>query len=131
MEPAGRLLRKLKLPGDSVSLDGLALAAWPRAVGKRIASQTRAVSVVRKALIVEVDDAVWQRQLFTLRGQILRKLEQILGPGTLSEVEFRLPALRRPPRRAERPIESEDEADRIQDPVLRKLYKAARKRASA
>ena len=34
-----------------------------------------AKSLVRGSLIVEVEDAVWQKQLFHLRFQILAKIE--------------------------------------------------------
>jgi predicted nucleic acid-binding Zn ribbon protein len=131
MERAGRLIARLKLPAGSVSGEELVRAAWPVAVGKRIASHTRAIALVRSALKVEVEDAIWQRQLYVLRGQILKKLEQIVGPSIVSEIEFRLAVPRRLPQRAERHRATGDDADQIQDPVLRTIYKEYRKRGSA
>jgi len=107
----------------------LAQAAWPQAVGKKIACHTAAVSLIRNRLVVEVEDAVWQRQLFTLRGQILARIEQVMGRFMVEELEFRIAIPRRAPQREERL--SGDDADAIRDPVLRNLYKAARRRATA
>jgi len=132
MERAGKSLARMKL-SDAVSRDELACAAWPAAVGQRIAGHAAAKSLVRGSLIVEVDDAVWQKQLFHLRGQILAKLHQILGGGIITDVEFRIATPRRPPQAA-RSLDSaarQDEADRIQDPVLRIVYRQSRKKASA
>jgi len=130
MERASRLIGKLKFPGDTVNAADIACAAWPVAVGKKIAAHARAVRMVRSSLIVEVDDDIWQKQLFTLRRQILAKLETSIGPGIVQEVEFRIGPMRRGPRRAEH-ITPVDEADRISDPVMRKIYKAARNKALA
>lgn len=132
MERAAKSLAKMKL-SDAVSREDLARAAWQAAVGERIACHANPRSLVRGSLIVEVDDAVWQKQLFHLRGQILARLKQVLGEGILSDVEFRIATPRRPPQPAQslNPAVPTDEADRIHDPVMRILYKQARKKASA
>ena len=90
MERASRLIRTLRLPGDTLNLEELACAAWPAAVGRRIAVHARAVRMVRTRLIVEVEDAIWQRQLFALSGQILRNIEKSIGPGAVEDLEFRV-----------------------------------------
>ncbi|HTR34349.1 MAG TPA: DUF721 domain-containing protein [Bryobacteraceae bacterium] len=132
MERAAKSLAKMKL-SDAVSHEELARAAWPAAVGERIAVHAAPKSLVRGSLVVEVADAVWQKQLFHLRGQIIARLKQVLGDGIINDVEFRIATPRRPPQpaRSLNPAELADEADRIQDPVLRILYKQARKKASA
>jgi hypothetical protein len=133
MERAGKSLAKLKL-SDAISTDELAVAAWPAAVGKRIASHATATTLVRGSLIVEAEDAIWQRQLFHLRLPILAKLSDVLGGGIIRDIEFRLATPRRPPQPAQKlnePKPSNDEADQIQDPSMRLLYKQARKKASA
>jgi predicted nucleic acid-binding Zn ribbon protein len=132
MERAAKSLAKMKL-SDAVSRQDLARAAWPAAVGKRIAVHTSPKSLVRGSLIVEVEDAIWQKQLFYLRAAILGKLQQVLGDTIITNVEFRIVTPRRPPQTAlrltrEGPL---DEADQIKDPVLRIVYKQARKKASA
>lgn len=132
MERAGRSLAKLRI-STGISADELALAAWSAAVGKRIAQHARAVALVRGNLVVEVDDAIWRKQLFSLRSQILAKIRGVLGDVTVTDVEFRVSRERRPPQMAAHVRESapmSDDADRIADPVLRILYKQARKKAT-
>jgi len=118
-----------------MSGEELARAAWPGAVGKRIACHASPISLVRDRLVVEVEDAVWQKQLFHLRFQILRKIEELIGQAIVRDIEFRIVPTRRPPQSApaldslKKPIG--DEADGIKDPVLRRLYIQSRKKASA
>jgi predicted nucleic acid-binding Zn ribbon protein len=132
MERAGKSLAKLKLT-DSISQDDLARAAWPAAVGKRIAVHAAAKSLVRGSLIVEVEDSIWQKQLFYLRFQILAKLQEVVGAGLITDVEFRIATPRRPPQPALSLNDAKpaDEADAITDPGMRTVYKQARKKASA
>ncbi len=136
MERASRLIRTLRLPGDTLNIEELACAAWPGAVGRRIAVHARAVRMVRTRLIVEVEDAVWRRQLFVLTGQILRNIEKSLGPGAVEDLHFRVAPRKREPQRetraaADLSLLPMDEAAAISDPVLRGLYRAAKKKALA
>jgi hypothetical protein len=134
MERASKLIRHLGLPGDAITIDELACAAWPQAVGKRIAAHTRAAKMVRTSLIVEVEDATWQRQLFSLKPFIVRNLAKILGPGLIDEAEFRIVPRRRDPHRAMQAVPGglfADEADAIEDPVMRGIYKSARSKSLA
>jgi hypothetical protein len=142
MERAGRILGKLKLPKAVIDPEAMARSAWPAAVGKRIAAKTRAVRLVRQALVVECEDAEWQRQLNTLRSQILRKLQGLLGDTLVTSIDFRPMTPRRGMQVAEAARSeaafqltpkngtSNDEADRIQDPVFRMLYKQSRKKST-
>ncbi|HZU28874.1 MAG TPA: DUF721 domain-containing protein [Bryobacteraceae bacterium] len=125
MERAAKSLAKLKTTGV-VSPDDLARAAWPLAVGKRLADRTRPLRLVRSTLLVEVEDAVWQRQLHQMRGQILTRIRQVLGDDVIDEVEFRIGVPRRPPQMA---ASTRDGAESVQDPVLRMLYDRAKKKA--
>jgi hypothetical protein len=135
MERASRLIRSLCLPGETVNLEELVRNAWPVAVGRKIAVHTRATRMVRTRLLVEVEDAVWQRQLFALTPFVLKNLDKALGQGVVEDIEFRVMPLRREPQHAPRSapgaLFAPDEADRIADPVLRVIYKASRKKALA
>lgn len=131
MERAGRVLGNLKLAKQGVSDEEVAKSAWPAAVGRKIAAHTHAIAMVRTRLVVEVEDAVWQRQLWTLRGQILKRFEQVLGRTIVEELEFKIAVPRILPVRAETSRVSTDEADLILDATFRSVYKAARKRANA
>jgi hypothetical protein len=133
MERASKFIRGLGLPGDALSAGELVCAAWPVAVGKRVAAHTRAARLVRTKLIVEVEDQIWRRQLFTLSRQILVNLAKSVGPDLVDDLEFKVVPRRRDPARATVAVPTPllDEADTITDPVLRDIYRAARKRALA
>jgi predicted nucleic acid-binding Zn ribbon protein len=122
MERAGRLIGKLKLDVDDPELR--ARAAWRVAAGKKIAEHTRAVALVRGSLVVEVEDQIWQRQLKTLSGFLVRNLEKALGEALVTDIDFRPMPKRRAPQRAERARGSED----VLDPVLDVLYRQSRKK---
>jgi predicted nucleic acid-binding Zn ribbon protein len=133
MERASRLFGKMKFPDDSVTAQELVCAAWSGAVGQRIALHARAERLVRAKLIVGVDDAVWQRQLFTMSHMILGQIESIVGFGLVNELEFRISPPKRDPQRAgrSRSPSREDEADGIEDSGLRRLYIGSRKKEMA
>ena len=148
MERAGRLLGKFKLPVNAVTPEDRARAAWAAAVGPKIATKTRVFGLVRNTLVIEVEDIVWQRQLATLRGQILGNLRVALGPGEVTSIDLRPMIPRRgaqsetEPRRASEP-ETElrfgprrsaslngTGTEGIRDPVLGIVYRNARKKAA-
>jgi hypothetical protein len=133
MERASKLIRGLRLSGEMITPEQLACAAWPEAVGKKIASHTRAAKLVRTRLVVEVEDLTWQKQLFALSRHILKNLDNTLGRGLVDDLEFRIVPRRREPEIARQamPALFADDADAISDPVLRDIYKQSRKRAQA
>lgn len=135
MERASKLIRALGVSIDTFTPEELVCAAWAQAVGKKIAAHTRASRLVRDRLVVEVEDQVWQRQLWALRLQILRNLEKSVGPGLVGDVEFRIVPRRIEPARAmaasASALAGQDEANLIGDPVMRRIYKASRKKALA
>jgi Dna[CI] antecedent, DciA len=135
MERASRLLGKIPLPRETYGPEGLACAAWPEAVGKKIAAHAHAAKMVRTSLIVEVEDEIWRMQLYGLRFQILSNLCRQIGKGFVEEIEFRVVPRRREPQRAKsstgKPLPMFDDAERIDDPGLRRLYRADRTKALA
>jgi len=149
MERAGRIIGKLKIPKEVIDSETLARSAWPAAVGKRIALRTRVLKLVRTTLVVECEDSIWQRQLNTLSGQILRNLAALAGDGVVASLDLRPMTPRRGMQMAlsldgaaaasadaSAQKQSQmsmfaDEADRIQDPVFRMLYKQSRRKAAA
>ena len=131
MERASKVLGKLNLPAGTVTEEALVCSVWAGAVGKRIAAHSRAAKLVRAHLVIEVEDAVWQRQLFALRGQIVRKIEESVGAGMVEDIEFRVAPPRLGPQRAQLSVPNADDANDIADPILRNIYKASRKRGLA
>ena len=134
MESAGRLIGKLNRAKRVLSDEDFARAAWPQAVGKKIAAHTSVAKLVRKTLVVEVEDMVWQRQINTLRPQIVAALAKVAGPSLVDDIELRPMTPRQEPKRAataRRELTAADEADSIADSQLRRLYKNSRKKATA
>ena len=126
MQRAGRLVTRLKMKTAALSPEELAAAAWPAAVGKRLAGRTGSVRLFGRKLVIEVEDLTWQRQLTTLTPRILSKLLPILGPGLVEHLEFRIGAPRREPARA---TVADPRADGIEDPIFKLLYLNSRARS--
>ena len=124
------------MPAQTYSVDELARAAWPLAVGKKVAARTYALKVVRTNLVIEVEDEVWRSNLMSLSGQILSNIARHIGAKQVESLEFRVVPPRRGPQKAETSIgpasghaDRMDEAERIDDPGLRRVYRAERARA--
>lgn len=80
------LLRKA---GDSEEArQSAVLAAWIGAVGPQLRQVSAPVRLERKTLIVAVTNSTWQTQLHKMRGQILFKLNSLLGAPTVTTLEF-------------------------------------------
>lgn len=129
MESASRYFGKIDSAERPLSAEQLACSAWAGAVGKKIATRTRAAKLVRTSLVVEVEDRLWQRNLFGLSKQILSNLDKKIGRGIVDCLEFRIVPYRIQPKRAAASVAkvgTTDEADRIADPILRHNYKVAR-----
>jgi hypothetical protein len=140
MERAARLFKYKSVNREIMTDEDVFRAAWPLAVGKAIARHTSRLKMVRGTLVIEVEDAIWQRQLHTLSSQILDRLRKFTGNSVLTDLEFRIGVPRRSAQRAEfgghsaadSPLEAQtDEAETILDPVLKKVYRLSRKKASA
>ena len=125
MQRAARLLSKIKLQSAKLAPEEFAEAVWPAAVGKRLAQRTGPVKLYGRKMVVDVEDALWQKQLATMSGQILTKVQLLAGPGMIDSIEFRIGIPRRGPRVA-LPFDVDDRADGIADPIFRQLYLASR-----
>lgn len=128
MQRASQIIGRIsKTPQPVLDPEQVACAAWPRAVGAKLAKHTRAAKLVRGRLVVEVEDDTWKRNLFSLGRHIMGNLERAIGPGIVTDIEFRVLPRRREPQRAQTlDLSPPDEADAIEDPVLRRLYKTSR-----
>ncbi len=106
--------------------------------GRRLPLPPRASKLVRDKLVVEVEDWLWQRNLMGLSRQILKNLEQAIGPGIVADLEFRIIPPRRGPKVAEASLPAfelglreNDDANGIVDPGLRRIYRRKRNREIA
>ena len=137
MQRAGRLLGTLKITSGLENDPEMRLrAAWTKAAGPKVAAHTRVASVVRETLIVEVEDIVWQKQLASLGHFLVSNLARELGEVLVKDIAFRPMPPRRGPQRAESawpaaPAPSNDDAETIEDPVMRMLYRKSRKSGTA
>lgn len=136
MKRAGRLFAEMDFPDELDEAEPRARAAWGVAAGKTIARHTRATVLVRGKLLVEVEDALWQRQLATMGHFFVRNLAKELGPGVVTQIDFRPTPKRRPPQMAQAMSaqtvtaytarKSVESVEGIEDPVLGLLYKRSR-----
>lgn len=124
MERAGRLIGKLKLSPEMKDPEVRARAAWAVAAGKTIARHTRATTLVRDSLIVEVEDYLWQRQLAGLEQWLVRNLAEALGEKLVAKIDFRPMPRRREPQRAQT---GRSGAEAVADPVLDLLYRQSKR----
>ena len=135
MERASKLIRSLRLSGDIITPEQLCCAAWPEAVGKKIAPHTRAAKLVRTRLVVEVRGCHLAAPVVCSDPTSSRNLDRTLGRGLVEDLEFRIVPRRREPERAppgpRPPLLAGDDADAIADPVMRDIYRLSRKRAQA
>ncbi|HMG33899.1 MAG TPA: DUF721 domain-containing protein [Blastocatellia bacterium] len=63
-------------------------ASWLVAVGGHIRRVTTPVRLERKTLIVAVTDRTWRKQLKAVSGELLFKLNSLLGAPLVTSIEF-------------------------------------------
>jgi predicted nucleic acid-binding Zn ribbon protein len=66
------------------------IAAWRHAVGQGLSDHAAAVQLQNQTLIVVVADDIWKRQLEQMRGQLLFKLNSVLGQPLVKFIELRI-----------------------------------------
>jgi predicted nucleic acid-binding Zn ribbon protein len=66
------------------------VAAWKHLVGEGIANHAVPVQLQNKRLVVAVEDNIWQRQLEQMRGQLLFRLNSLLGQPIVKSIEWRV-----------------------------------------
>lgn len=123
MEDLIRSLPKLlRAAGEAEEVcEAAALVAWRRVAGEALRGQAVPFRLYRKTLIVAVADTTWQRQLEAMSGQLLFRLNSLLGQAVVTFIEFRID-----PKtvRAEREAISKQETD-TEAQERRALQKAA------
>ena len=69
-----RVLRKMKI--ETRLKNCQIIEKWTEIVGKRIAQHSKAIGIDTDNLFVEVDNPVWQSQLFIIKETIIKKIEK-------------------------------------------------------
>jgi hypothetical protein len=66
------------------------IAAWKHAVGEGLSNHAVAVELQNKTLVVVVVDGIWKKQLEQMRGQLLFRLNSVLGQPLVKLIELRV-----------------------------------------
>jgi hypothetical protein len=92
MEDLLRVLPKfLRAAGEAEEvLEAAAMVAWKRVAGEGLRGQAVPFRLYRKTLVVAVADATWQRQLEKESGQLLFRINSLLGQAVVTYIEFRI-----------------------------------------
>ena len=63
--------------------------SWEELLGKTIASYTRSVSLKNKTLFVEISSSVVKNELFMMREEIRRKINERAGEEMVLKITFK------------------------------------------
>lgn len=66
------------------------IAAWKKAVGEALSVHAIPIQLLNQTLVVVVADNIWLRQLEQLRGQLLYRLNAMLGQPLVTSIELRV-----------------------------------------
>ena|ERR1700741_2032862 len=124
----------LRAAGDSAEVaEAAAIAAWKHAAGDGLKEHAVPLKLEDRTLTVAVADAIWQKQLNSMRGQLLFRLNSLLGKPLVGTLDFVVdPKVAKPnveqavrheePLDNEVPLELWSAANAIQDKGLRKRF---------
>lgn len=80
----------LRAAGDSEEVrEAACRAAWKHAAGEGLRDHAVALRLQRKTLMVAVADETWRKQMQSLSGPLLLRLNSILGHPLVTFLEFR------------------------------------------
>jgi hypothetical protein len=106
---------------------------WKNVVGETLAQNARPLRMRGSTLVLTISSEAWKKELFSLRFEILKRLERLLGPSKVSGLELRVDpwmtavsapvAEPQPSQPAEEPTALE--LDSISDPELSRSLAAA------
>jgi hypothetical protein len=81
----------LRAVGSSPEVaEAAALAAWKHGVGEGLQNLAIATKLDDGTLIIEVRDAIWQKQLATMKDQLLFRVNSVLGKAIVKDIELRV-----------------------------------------
>ncbi len=66
------------------------VAMWKHAVGEGLSGQAFPIQLREQKLVVAVEDNLWKKQLEQMRGQLLFRLNSVLGQGVVTSIEVRV-----------------------------------------
>jgi len=79
----------LRAAGDSTEVaEAAAIAAWKHAAGNGLKEHAVPLKLEDRTLTIAVADAIWQKQLHSMRGQLLFRVNSILGKPLVGALDF-------------------------------------------
>ena len=85
------LPKLLRAAGETEEIaEVAAMVAWRRIAGTALRGQAVPFRLYRKTLVVAVADTTWQKQLEAMSGQLLFRLNSMLGQAIVTFIEFRI-----------------------------------------
>jgi hypothetical protein len=128
----------IKAAGDSTEVAQAAcFVAWKQIAGEALRSNAVPLRLDDRTLLIAVADAAWQKQMQPLSGQLLFRLNSMLGqpvvtylefcedPETVAKARLALTSLAEPRQPAPIPAELVSAAAEIQDKDLRRAFLGA------
>src|ERR1041384_7580678 len=111
----------LKAAGSSTEVaEAAAIAAWKHAAGEGLKEHAVALKLENRTLTVAVADPIWQKQLTSMRGQLLFRVNTILGQPLVSAFNFVIDR-----ERAKRRVEPPQHEELLDNEVPLELWAAA------
>ena len=111
----------LRAAGSSAEVaEAAAMAAWKHAAGDGLKEHAVPVKLENRTLTIAVADPIWQRQLRSMRGELLFRINSILGQSIVSAFDFVIDPERVKPR-----VEQPEQEEILDNEVPLELWSAA------
>ena len=68
--------------------EAAAIAAWRHCAGEGLKDRAVALALHDRTLRVAVADLIWQKQLHSMRGQMVYRINTLLGQPVVGTIEF-------------------------------------------
>lgn len=121
-----KLLREFK---DTEEVrEAVVFAAWRKIAGEALREHAVAIRLFNKHLIVAVADKMWKRHLESLSGQMIFKLNSVLGQAVVTFIEFRIDEetfRERQSKKREKQISDAEQNEIALDEVTAKMRRSA------
>jgi len=119
--------------GADVVAEAAAIAAWKHAAGAGLKEHAVPLKLENRTLTVAVADPIWQKQLTSMRSELLFRINSILGQPVVGALEFLIDSRLAQPRveqsrETDQPLDNEvplelwSAANAIHDKELRKSF---------
>jgi len=69
-------------------IEAAAIAAWKHAAGEGLKEHAVPLGLEGRTLKIAVADVIWQKQLRAMRGQMLFRVNSLLGQPLVGAIEF-------------------------------------------